>query len=142
MPSSSCKPFCHRHGCTKNTRTMIIAVGTLMCKGGIFLGSHSQINNYKRLLNSGRRRIRLSQGQAPLLVVQGRVVSPETIYKENKIRLRNAVYKYINMYICIHICIYTTTKTNIMIIKNKEATNLRIESCKGLKGLEKTKEGK
>jgi hypothetical protein len=30
-----------RHGSMKNTRTMTISMGILMCKGEIFIGSHS-----------------------------------------------------------------------------------------------------
>lgn len=52
----------------------------LMCKKKILVDSYPEAMSYKQLMTICRRKISLSQGKGPLLVVQCRVASPGVIY--------------------------------------------------------------
>lgn len=73
-----CEAISPRNGCIDKTGTMAISIDLLtqkrMC-GIPLLGK-----KYSQLMTAGRRRRSLPRDETPLLVVQCRVVSLETIY--------------------------------------------------------------
>lgn len=81
---------------------------------------------------AGRRIIILSQGSAPLLIIQCREISLENMYKLPTI-INSARYIYTHICIYPYICIHTFISIYIN-NKEKEAMNLGVGGTEGFKG--------
>lgn len=86
-----CEVISPRNYCINKTGTL--SVDMLTKKGGDSAGSQPYRNNYRQLIMAAWGILSLSQDE-PLLIVQWRVVSSETMYIQTKMESSGCIYVF------------------------------------------------